>query len=235
MRPLVLNWCFAPEAAAAVRRLGSLGARPCVTLSAMVPLIIGLLLVGAVVVAFFAFRRSRPRPFTIDSFVLSEPWRRHVSSTQSIQRTYGTIVAGTPAGPLHDRLTAVTVQLQRSVDECWQIANRGDEIDEALHRLKPSTLKAQFEHASDDDARTSLQAQLDSAARLTTLRDEADQRLTALNTRLGELVTQATEVSVGIDPTEALGSGVDDVVTQLQALRMAVDEINDSGRPPILP
>ena len=35
-----------------------------------------------------------------------------------------------------------------------------------------------------------------------------------LNVRLGELVTQAAEVSVGTDTTHELGAGIDDVVTR---------------------
>ncbi|MEZ5248082.1 MAG: hypothetical protein R2713_02370 [Ilumatobacteraceae bacterium] len=47
---------------------------------------------------------------------------------------------------------------------------------------------------------------------------------------LGELVSQAAEVSIGTDRTAELGSAVDDVVVQLEALLQAVDEVNTTGR-----
>ncbi len=172
---------------------------------------------------------------SIDSFVLSEPWRRHVASTQGIQRRYDQTVAATPAGPLRERLELLKLQVQRSVEECWQIANRGDELDEAIHRLRPTSLATQLNRATDADERTSLQAQVESADRLRALRDDTDQRLSRLNTRLGELVTQAAEVSMGVDSTDMLGSAVDEVVTQLEALRLAVAEVNQPGRPTTFP
>ena len=56
---------------------------------------------------------------------------------------------------------------------------------------------------------------------------DTDQQLRLLNTRLGELLAQAAEVSVGSDTTSDLGSAVDDVVTQLESLRLAVEDVNN--------
>jgi hypothetical protein len=119
--------------------------------------------------------------------------------------------------------------VQRGVDECWLIAKRGDELDAALKKLDATSLHARLESTTDDDTRISLQAQLDSAMRIRTTRDDADKRLRLLNTRLGELLAQAAEVSVGADTTTDLGSAVDDVVTQLESLRLAIEDINKPG------
>ena len=54
--------------------------------------------------------------------------------------------------------------------------------------------------------------------------------LAALQTRLGELVGRGAEVSIGSDISTELGSAVDDVVVQLEALSQAVDEVNTTGR-----
>jgi hypothetical protein len=43
---------------------------------------------------------------------------------------------------------------------------------------------------------------------------------------MGELVAQAAEVSVGAHSTAELGTGVDDVVTRLEGLRLALEEVN---------
>lgn len=107
------------------------------------------------------------------------------------------------------------------------IAKRGDELDAALRRLDTTSLRNSIELAKNDETRASLQSQLASADRIRTTRDDTDGRLRLLNTRLGELVAQAAEVSVGADSTGELGSAVDDVVTQLEALRLAVEDVNN--------
>ncbi|MEO7371230.1 MAG: hypothetical protein ABIZ69_10215 [Ilumatobacteraceae bacterium] len=183
------------------------------------------------VVAFVRRRTPMRRSMPIDPFVLSEPWRRSVSAAQSAQRRYGEIVAATPAGPLRSNMESITRQVQRGVEECWLIAKRGDELDAALNRLDTVSLRTRLEQSTDDATRTSLQAQLDSAQRIRATRDDTDQRLRLLNTRLGELLAHAAEVSVGADTTGDLGSAVDDVVTQLESLRLAVEDINNNPRP----
>ena len=195
----------------------------------MTAAIVAALVVAAGVLVAAARRRTSPRPkrIAIDPFALSEPWRRSVSSAQSAQRRYTEIVGATPAGPLRSKMESITAQVQRGVEECWLIAKRGDELDTALNRLDTTSLRARLEAATDDATRTSLQAQLDSAARIRATRDDTEQRLRLLNTRVGELLAQAAEVSVGADTTDELGSAVDDVVTQLESLRLAFDEINN--------
>jgi uncharacterized phage infection (PIP) family protein YhgE len=185
--------------------------------------------VAAVVAITAALRRRRPaqRSIAIDPFVLSEPWRRYVSAAQSAHRRYTDIVAGTSAGPLRSNMESITRQVQRGVEECWLIAKRGDDLDRALNRLDSPSLKARLETSTDEATRASLKAQLDSAQRIRTTRDDTDKQLRLLNTRLGELLAQAAEVSVGSDTTSDLGTAVDDVVTQLQSLRLAVEDINN--------
>ena len=194
----------------------------------MTAAIVAIVVAGVVAAAVLA-RRRRPtqRSIAIDSFTLSEPWRRYVSAAQTAQRHYGDIVGATPAGPLRSNMESITRQVQRGVEECWLIAKRGDELDSALNRLDSTSLRTRLESSTDDATRASLQAQLDSAQRIRTTRDDTDSQLRLLNTRLGELLAQAAEVSVGSDTTSDLGSAVDDVVTQLESLRLAVADVNN--------
>jgi len=196
----------------------------------MTAALVAIVVAAAAAVTALAMRRRRPAPrrIAVDPFALSEPWRRHVSAAQATQRRYREIVAATPTGPLRSNMESITRQVQRSIDECWLIAKRGDELDAALGHLDTASLQNAMERAADDPTRTSLQAQIDSADRIRATRDTTDQRLRLLNTRLGELVAQAAEVSVGADATGELGSAVDDVVTQLEALRLAVEDVNNS-------
>jgi chromosome segregation ATPase len=196
----------------------------------MTAAIVAIVVVAAGVLVAARRRKSpRPKRIAIDPFALSETWRRSVSSAQAAQRRYTEIVRAMPAGPLRSKMESISAQVQRGVEECWLIAKRGDELDTALNRLDTPSLRARLEASTDDATRTSLQAQLDSADRIRATRDDTEQRLRLLNTRVGELLAQAAEVSVGADTTDELGSAVDDVVTQLESLRLAVEELNNPG------
>jgi len=194
----------------------------------MVPVIVGLVIlaVGAAAVLVRSRRRSPPRKVAIDPFTLSEPWRRHVAAAQATQRRYREIARSTPDGPRRDRLRDIDSQVGHAVEECFDIARRGDDLDDALSRFDTGALNRQMEHGVDEPTRASVQSQLASAARIRTSRDDTDSRLRLLTTRMGELVAQAAEISVGTYTTDELGSGVGDVVTQLEALRLALGEVN---------
>lgn len=121
-------------------------------------------------------------------------------------------------------------QVEHSLDECWQIARRGDSLDETIRGLDGASLASRLDRSTDDSIRVSLQSQLDSLNRIRRARDETDQRLNSLQTRLGELVSHAAEISSGADHTAEVSSAVDEVVTQLEALNLAIDEVNNTGR-----
>ena len=104
-------------------------------------------------------------------------------------------------------MESITRQVQRGVEECWLIAKRGDELDRALKRLDSPVAAGEARTSPPTmPTRTSLQAQLDSAQRIRTTRDDTDQRLRLLNTRLGELLAQAAEVSVGVGLDRAISA-----------------------------
>jgi hypothetical protein len=69
-----------------------------------------------------------------------------------------------------------------------------------------------------------LQAQLASANRLATLADSSRDRLRLLDARFDELVARTVEVSVGSGDTDVLGHDVDGLVTELETLRIAMEE-----------
>ncbi len=100
-------------------------------------------------------------------------------------------------------------------------------LQRAVHRQLGAT--------TDDAAATALQSQLDAAGRMKATRDQTDQQLRTMNLRLGELVAQAAEVSVGGGAATQLGSALDDLVGQMEALRLAVADVDAMRRPPELP
>ncbi len=202
--------------------------------------VLGVVAAMGVALAVRRNRRHRmPRvAAAMDPFTVGEPWRRHVAAAESARRRYAETVALVAAGPTRDRLTAIGVQLGRGVAECGQIARRGDQLDEALRRLDAASIARRLERATDDEVRRSLQAQLDSATRIRATRDSTDAKLRTLDARLGEMVAKAAELGASSDATSAsgdeLGGAVDDVVTELEALRLAIADVDRAGTAPVI-
>jgi hypothetical protein len=76
-----------------------------------------------------------------------------------------------------------------------------------------------------------LEAQLQSAGRLEATAVDARDRLRLLDARFDELVARAVEVSVGSGDTTLLGNDVDELVTELESLRVALEETNQAETP----
>ena len=47
-------------------------------------------------------------------------------------------------GPLKDRLTEVADRLDRAIEESWEIAKQGDDIDAAIKRIDPVRLRSEL-------------------------------------------------------------------------------------------
>ena len=175
------------------------------------------------------------RPAEIDPFTLSEPWRRLAQNAQRSRRQFRTTVANTPPGPLHDRLADIASRLDAGLQEGWQIAKRGDEIDAAVSRLDPTRLRERLgtlqnqagsEPSADITAAiNSVQSQLATADRLKALSASTVDKLRLNAARLDELCARAAEVSVGSSDTNTFASDVDDLVLELESLHDAVQEL----------
>jgi hypothetical protein len=197
-------------------------------------LAVGVAAYGGRVLA--AVPRGGKREDRIDPFVLSEPWRGYVQGAQSAKLRFDRTVASTRSGPIRDRLTELSSRLDDGIRESWRIASRGDDIDAAIAEL--STTQAQAELAqlrsqlrkdttpSADTQSTiaSLEAQIDSAERMQHVSTSTRDRLRLLDARFDELVARAVEVSVGSGDSGMLGNDVDDLVTELEGLRLAMDD-----------
>jgi hypothetical protein len=173
----------------------------------------------------------------IEPFTLSEPWRSYVAGAQQSKQRFDRMVADMDDGPLKQRLRDLAERLDDGVGESWRIARRGNDISAALARL--DTVAARTELAemrstldqrspSPSTAKTieALEAQIASAERLQRTADDAQSRLRLLDARFDELVARGVEVSVGAGDTDVLGNDVDGLVTELEALRVALEETN---------
>jgi hypothetical protein len=178
----------------------------------------------------------------IDAFALSEPWRRYVSSAQKAHTRYLQTVRSAQQGPLRTRLEEIGRKLEDGLQECWTIARDGDRIDATLARLRASELQANLVRLRTEQQTTpsdateatiaSLEQQLATADRLRTRSTEASDRLRLAQTQLDQLVASAAEVAAGIGDGDLLESGIESVVTELEALRLAVEETNGQPEPP---
>ena len=185
---------------------------------------------GAVLVAM---PRGPKRP-SIDPFTLSEPWRHLMQQSQAAGRKLRDTTDDGDDGPLAQRLRAIADQLDHGLAEAWQIARRGDEIDEIVRNLDPTGLRSklatlQSRAAAAPSADTaaeiaSVEQQLATADRLKQQSAETAASLRRTQTQLDELVARASEVRVGAIDTDRYAHDVDDLVIELEALHQAVQE-----------
>jgi hypothetical protein len=196
---------------------------------------IGVLAWGGRVLA--AVPRDPKRGDRIEPFTLGDPWRSYVVGAQQSKERFDRMVRDMAAGPLKDRLADLASRLDDGVAESWRIARRGNDITGALARL--DTVSAQAELAQlrratgnampqRSTAKTieALEAQIASADRLQRTADDAQSRLRLLDARFDELVARGVEVSIGSGDTDVLGNDVDGLVTELESLRIALEETN---------
>jgi hypothetical protein len=178
---------------------------------------------------------KRPARPQLDPFAVSEPWRQFVQGAQRSRRQLADTVRSAQAGPLRDRLQGIVGRLDQAIAESWQIARRGDEIDSAVRRLDPTrlrsrldSLKAQADSGASEEvaaAIASVESQLATADRLKALSASTADKMRLSQSRLDELVARAAEVSIGSTDTADIASDVDDLVIELEGLRLAVQEI----------
>lgn len=195
----------------------------------------GALAYAAVAVVRLARRPSRPE--RIDPFGVGERWRPYVKGALQAQARYARTLETAAPGPLRERLEDIGRRIDRGVEECWRVAQRGHAIDGAvstlgIRRARDRLAAGRAEDAGAEPVVQSLEAQLAAAGRLETVADAALERLRLLEARLDEAVATAVELTVSAPgPADAgcLGTDVDQVVDELQALRAALEETGGLG------
>jgi hypothetical protein len=190
-----------------------------------------------------AVLRGRPRQEKIEPFTIQDPWRTFVHRALSTSQRFEDAVAQTPAGPLRERLAEVGGRVDTAVRQAWEIAKRGHALDNAVSALNIEGIRRQLAYAEREGGSgqgghqeatiRALRNQLESAERLAAVSDDARERLQRLNAELAEAVARAVELSlsaVDIGALQPLGSDVENVVGELEALRLALEETGGQGR-----
>lgn len=195
----------------------------------------GLAWAGRVVAAI----PRAPADARIDPFTLAEPWRGYVMDALQARTRFAESVASARAGPMQDRLREIQSRVDTGVQEVWRIARRGHDLVDARRRVDPesirrdiATTKAIAEQPGSSgptmqQTLDSLEAQLATAQRIERVIGDADSRLRLLNARLDEAAARTIELSVQAhDVTElgGLGADVDQMVDEMEALRLAIEE-----------
>ena len=195
-------------------------------LSLLVSILVGG---GAAVSLIVAGARPRTaRPPRMDPFTLSEPWRQFVMEVRRADQRMAKTVMSVDPGPLQDRLASIAARLETGVVETWTIARRGDEIDEAITRLDPTRLRSRRTAAlARGDEVEALDRQIATVERLRTRSAATADTLRSMVARFGDLAAQATEVAVGAGDTEVYSSQVDDLLIEIEGLRLAIEETRD--------
>lgn len=176
----------------------------------------------------------------IDPFAIGEPWRHFVKGALTARNRFDDAMRPTKPGPLKERLLGIRQSIDEGVREVWEVAKQAQNVSQARKALDVPSLRRRLESLQATEADTavtegSIQAQLESAARLEAVIDDATTKLQVLEAQLTEAVTRAIEVAALAnhdDDLAGVGSAVDEVVDSLEALRLALSE---TGRSPNQP
>jgi hypothetical protein len=178
----------------------------------------------------------------IDPFTLHEPWRRFVQEALQARTRFDHAVDRAPPGPLRDRLREIAARVHTAVEQCWQVARRGEALVDARRGIDARDVErklAQIDAGSEDPAMASvvqaLEAQRATHDRLSGVIDRTQRELRLLDARLDEAVARALELAAhaGADAGATVGRGagvaglgtdVDGVVSEMESLRQALDE-----------
>ena len=205
--------------------------------------LIVLLTVGAVLAVTIALAvrnqrigiTRRSHDAAIDPFRVGEPWRQLVQGAVRAESRYRQTLSSTPPGPMRDRLTEIGTHIDDAVSECWRIARRGDDLAHALDGMAVTQARQQLAAIAPEETDPAVTGQADALRSRIATHDrvaastaDAERQLRLLVARLEETATRGSELALTSgagDGLAALGTDVTHVVEELEALRLAFDDL----------
>lgn len=216
---------------------------------AAVGILIGLGPIGALVLGALAFgarvlaavpRESGSGIPAVAPRSLDQPWRGAVEQVQDAMRRFDEAVSTLADGPLRERLDGVAGRLDAALQEAWRIGRAGNLLSRGRKRIDTTRITAELNHARAQaptprqaDTVAAMESQLASAARIDTTIADAYDRLVLLDARTDEAVARAVELSVSQSDPDAvitLDTDVSNIVGDLEALRLAIEETGTAGQ-----
>jgi hypothetical protein len=214
---------------------------------AVVAVVAGLPLAAGLVLGLMAWVanvwRLLPRPPRrprIDPFTLHDPWRRFVQDALQARTRFAEAAGRAPDGPLQDRLREISARVDTGVEEAWRVAQRGEALVQARRGIDTAEVSRRLTdlerlEPGDSSSRLieSFQVQRATADRLDRVIAGARDQLKLLDARLDEAVARTLELSASAHAgvgVEGLGADVDELVTEMEALRLALEETDAAAR-----
>lgn len=213
---------------------------------AAVGILVGLGPLGAVVLGGLALgarvlaavpRSDRSSAPPVAPRSLTQPWRGAVEQVVDARARFDDATATLAAGPLMDRLADIAERLDVAVQEAWRIGRAGNTLSAGRRQIDTTTITAELGYARSgpatprrDETVAAMEAQLASASRIDATIADAHDRLRLLDARTDEAVARAVELSVSQSDPDALAllaSDVGNIVGDLEALRLAIEETDD--------
>lgn len=174
-------------------------------------------------------RRRRNEPSdplaAVDPLALSPRWAPHVAEALAARRRWQGVVSGVRPGPIRDRLDELSPRVDEGVLAVWDTAQRAQAAEAIATGVDAERVTADYKRARRDPSidpalMEALTARFTSAQRVLNAVEDADERLTLLDARLGALVARAAEVALTADgDSTGLVAELDAVVGDLGALR----------------
>jgi hypothetical protein len=167
-----------------------------------------------------------------------EPWAGFVRSAEQARVRFRAAAARVRPGPLYETIEDLAARIDASVGECRRIATRGKVLAEAragidTARLDQNLAAAEARHeAEPDDERdagtvVALRSQRATAERLDRVIEDTIDQLRLLDARFGDAVARMLELSAQAEiaaRVPELSGDIDGLLTDLEALRLAVEE-----------
>lgn len=159
-------------------------------------------------------------------------WAAVVVDALGARRRWDDILAGVRPGPVRERLSELTAQVDEGVLAVWETAVRAVEAGRIVDALDAETVTRDYKRAKADPASDpalveALSARFTSVQRVLNAIDDAEQQLRLLDARLGAAVAHAAELALSSsgEGSDSLDAELAGVVIELGAIRQSLESL----------
>jgi len=166
----------------------------------------------------------------IDPFTLREPWRNFVKDALSSHSRFDRTLRNIDKGPLRDRMAEIGERVEHGVEECWEVARKGQQLTDARRSIGiASARRSASDSTGHPDLIAAAKSEIAAHQRLTQREDELKTSLEILDARLDESVARASEMATrvtDVDDLSGITNAIDGVVGDLETLRIGLNTVD---------